>query len=81
MVRLLVFSDKDNEPCASTRNPPSLFTILQDVKEPTHCWKRVGQGVPCVVVRPCCGRIPSIGTTSSILSFTSVKMNKVNMIW
>ena len=36
MVRLLVFSDKANKPCAPSRNPPSLFTILRDVKEPTH---------------------------------------------
>jgi len=33
-------------------------------------------------MRPCCGRIPSIGLTSGILPFhfNSVEMNKVNMI-
>ena len=35
----------------------SLFTILQDVKEPTYFSKREGDGVPGVVVWPCCVRV------------------------
>ena len=46
----LVFSYKDDKPSASSRYS-SLFTILRaDVKEPTHCSKRVGHGDPGVVV-------------------------------
>ena len=52
-----------------------LITVLRDVKEPTHCSKRVGQGVPGVVVRPCCGRIPSIGITSRILGLVDMNMH------
>ena len=39
---------------ATAARNSSLFIILRDVKEPTHCSKRVGHGVPCVVVWPCC---------------------------
>ena len=37
----------------------SLFTVLRDVKEPTNCSKRVGHGVPGVVVWPCWAYDPS----------------------
>ena len=49
----LVFSDKDDKPLAPSRNSSS-FAILWDVKEPTHSSKRVGRGVPGVVVWSCC---------------------------
>ena len=60
------------------RRPRLIVPTLRDVKEPMHCSKRVGHGVPGVAVWPCCGWIPSIGITSGILPFhfNSTEMSK-----
>ena len=49
MVRLQVFSDKDDKPEVPSLNP-SMSIILWDVKEPTHLSLRVGHVVPGVAV-------------------------------
>lgn len=40
-----LFLDKDDNPLTPSCNS-SVFVTLGDVKEPTHCSKRVGHGVP-----------------------------------
>ena len=49
MVRLEVFSDKDDKSKAPFYKS-SMFIIPRDVEDPTHCSQRVGPGVATVMV-------------------------------